>query len=153
MDSANDPASRSQRWGSGIGLNAVNPSTGQDDLRLSAYTGNALGRYTAGYFTDALLNASGQLLLPRQWIASAAYRHFWTPSLRSTLAISALRADLPSSSGGGLNRSAESAHLNLIWSPLPQTNFGLEYIAARRELQNGQSGTLQRLQASGQYLF
>jgi hypothetical protein len=34
-----------------------------------------------------------------------------------------------------------------------QTNLGLEYIHARREVQNGESGTLNRLQAAAQYSF
>ena len=34
-----------------------------------------------------------------------------------------------------------------------ETNFGLEYIHARREVQSGESGTLNRLQAAAQYFF
>jgi len=40
-----------------------------------------------------------------------------------------------------------------MWSPVPQTNFGIEYIAARRQVQSGDAGTLNRVQASAQYLF
>jgi hypothetical protein len=92
-------------------------------------------------------------LLPNQWLASAAYRHYWTPSQRSTLALSALHADNPAGTAGSVNRSAESMHLNLIWSPMAQTNFGLEYLHAWREPHNGDAGRLSRLQAAAQYLF
>jgi len=153
VDSASDPASRSAKWGGGLGVNAVIPSIGNDDLRLSLYYGNALGRYTAGFFNDALLDGNGSIRLPNQWIAMAAYRHFWTPTLRSTMALSALRSNNPAGTAGSVNRSAQSAHVNLMWSPIPQTNFGLEYIVATREIENGQSGRLNRLQVSGQYLF
>jgi hypothetical protein len=39
----------------------------------------------------------------------------------------------------------------VIWSPVERTNFGLEY--ARREIEDGDAGTLNRLQASAQYFF
>jgi hypothetical protein len=153
IDSASAPAANSQRWGGGLGINAVIPMAGQDDARISLYTGNALGRYTVGFFTDALLGADGSLVLPNEWVASAAYRHHWSAALRSTLALSALRADNPADTAGSVNQSAESMHLNLVWSPVAQTNFGLEYIHARRETHNGDTGRLNRLQVAAQYLF
>jgi hypothetical protein len=153
VDSASDPASRDQKWGWGLGVNAVIPSVGNDDARVSIYRGNALGRYTVGFFTDALLDANARIALPTQWVASAAYRHHWSPTLRSTLALSGLRANNPAGTAGSVNKSAESGHLNLIWSPLAQTNFGVEYIHARREIESGEKGRLNRLQASAQYLF
>jgi hypothetical protein len=153
VDSASAPNSRSDKWGGGIGVNGVIPFAGKDDARVSAYFGNALGRYTVGYFTDGVLDTAGRVQLANQWTVSAAYRHFWSENVRSTLALSALKSSNPAGSAGGLNRSAESAHLNVIWSPVPQTNLGVEYIFARREIENGQSGRLNRVQASAQYSF
>ncbi|MEJ8837474.1 DcaP family trimeric outer membrane transporter [Ramlibacter sp. AN1133] len=152
LDSASAPASVAHKFGGTVGVNAVVPF-GADDLRASAYVGNAIGRYANGFFNDAFVAADGHLSLARQWVAFAAYRHFWAPGLRSTLALSQAQSANAEGTGGTVNRSARSAHLNLIWSPVPQTNFGLELIAARRETQDGQSGSLHRLQASAQYLF
>jgi hypothetical protein len=134
-------------------VNGVVPLLHADDLRFSAYYGNAIGRYSIGFFPDAVLDANDRLVLPTQWLAMAAYRHFWTPNLRSTIALSALRSDNPDGTAGSVNRGAESAHLNLIWSPTAKTNLGVEFIHASREVQNGQSGTLNRVQAAAQYLF
>lgn len=153
VDSASDPANREQKWGGGVGVNGVIPSLGKDDVRVSAYYGNALGRYTVGFFSDGILDANSNIALPNQWLAFAAYRHFWSPTVRSTLVLSGLRSNNPDGSAGSVNKSAQSAHLNVIWSPLERTNFGLEYIYARREIENGQTGRLNRLQASAQYLF
>jgi DcaP outer membrane protein len=58
IDSAGAPAATNERWGGGLGINAVIPSIGKDDARLSLYAGNALGRYTMGFFTDALLDGN-----------------------------------------------------------------------------------------------
>jgi len=153
VDSANAPASQDQKWGGAIGVNGLIPFGKTDDVRLSAYYGNAIGRYSTGFFSDAVLDANSHLVLPTQWMAMAAVRHFWTTSLRSNLALSALQSNNPQGTAGGVNRSAASAHLNLIWSPTPRTNLGLEVIHASREVQSGDSGRLNRIQAAAQYLF
>jgi hypothetical protein len=153
VDSGADPASRDGKWGGVIGVNGVVPFADKDDLRFSAYFGNAIGRYSVGFFSDAVLDSNARLALPDQWLAFAAYRHFWRDNLRSSLVLSGLRSNNPEGTAEGVNRSAESLHANLIWSPIAQTNFGIEVLAARREVQSGQSGRLNRVQASAQYTF
>ena len=153
VDSLSAPASRDQKLGGAVGMNGVVPLFRTDDARFSVYYGNGIGRYSLGFFTDALLDANGRIVLPNQWLATVAYRHFWSPTLRSTLALSDLGSSNPAGTAGSVNRNAQSAHLNLIWSPVARTNFGLEYIWARREVQSGDSGTLNRLQAAAQYFF
>jgi hypothetical protein len=106
-----------------------------------------------GFFTDGILDTDSHLVLPRQWLATAAYRHFWNANLRSTIALSGLRSSNPPGTAGSVNRAAESAHANVIWSPLAQVNIGLEYIHATRTIENGQTGRLNRIQTSAQYLF
>jgi hypothetical protein len=153
IDSAGTPASRDQKWGTALGVNGVIPLLTSDDVRLSAYYGNAIGRYAIGFFTDGVLDAELHLVLPKQWLAMAAYRHFWTADLRSTIALSGLGSKNPAGTAGEVNKSARSAHVNVIWSPLTQVNLGLEYIHATREIENGQTGHLNRIQASAQYSF
>jgi len=153
VDSASDPASRSQKSGGAVGFNGIVPVGNKDDLRVYAYFGNAIGRYSAGYLSDGIVTTTGQLQLPNQWVAAAAYRHFWTPNVRSTLALSGLASQSTVETAGAVNKNAQSAHANLIWSPLAQTNFGVEYIYARRETHDGQSGHLNRLQTAAQYFF
>jgi hypothetical protein len=153
VDSGSAPASRTHQVGYGIGLNGVVPIGARDDARFSLYQGNALGRYTVGFFSDGILDAAGTVALPRQWLAAVAYRHHWTPTLRSTLALSTIHARNGEGTAATVNRDAQSAHLNVIWSPLEQANLGLEYLVARRETNDGASGQLHRVQASAQYLF
>jgi hypothetical protein len=153
INSASAPAIREQKWGGAFGVTGVVPVLTRDDVRFSAYSGNAIGRYAVGFFTDGILDADSHLALPSQWLAMVAYRHFWTTNLRSTIALSGLRSNNPAGTAGSVNKSAESAHVNVIWSPLAQVNLGLEYIHAKREIENGQTGRLNRLQASAQYSF
>jgi len=50
-------------------------------------------------------------------------------------------------------KSAYTAHANLIWSPVPQTNFGVEFIRMQGKLQDGAKGELTRVQMSAQFKF
>lgn len=153
VDSAASPASHTEKWGYGVGFNGVVPFGSKDDARLSLYQGNALGRYTVGFFTDGILDAAGDVTLPKQWLAAVSYRHYWSSAVRSTLALSTIHASNGPGTAGVVNKEAQSAHLNLIWSPVSQANLGIEYLHARRETTDGSSGTLNRLQASAQYFF
>lgn len=152
VDSASDPASRAQKTGAALGVNAVVPF-GRDDLRAYAYFGNGIGRYANGLLADGTLSTAGTLRLPNQWLASAAYRHFWTPTLRSTLAVSGVASRGNDDTAATVTETAQSAHVNAIWSPVPRTNFGLEYLYGRRSTHDGTSGRLNRVQLGAQYLF
>ena len=153
IDSPSAPSTRTERWGGAIGANGLIPLRGGDDIRLSAAIGNAIGRYSIGFLSDGVIGSDNALLLANQWLAMAAYRHFWRPNLRSTLALSTVRANNPAGTAGSVNKIADSAHLNLIWSPVPRVNLGLEYLRARREIEDGQTGDLNRIQAAAQLLF
>src|SRR5262245_11206202 len=85
VDSASAPVSRTEQWGYGIGVNGVVPFGNRDDAKFSLYQGNALGRYTAGFFSDGILDTEGRVSLPDQWVAAVAYRHHWSATVRSTL--------------------------------------------------------------------
>jgi len=86
----------------------------------------------------------------------AAYRHFWSPTLRSNLAYAYARQDLPNYVNGftpgsaaalSMNRETQQVIANLIWSPFAETtttrqpfgrvDLGLEYVWSRRELEGG----------------
>jgi len=40
-----------------------------------------------------------------------------------------------------------------IWSPVPKTNFGLEYLYGRRSTHDGANGRLNRVQLGARYFF
>ncbi len=146
-------AVRDNKWGGAVGFSGVIPTIGKDDFRFSANYGNVLGRYTVGFFTDGTIKANGNLDLPSEWAAQASYRHFWTDALRSSFVLSGVSANNRSSAAGTLNKNAQSAHLNLIWSPVKNTDVGIEYIYGHRKIENGASGVLNRVQASAQFSF
>jgi hypothetical protein len=153
VDSATAPAAASQKWGGAVSVAGVITTVGRDDFRFTASAGNAIGRYSNGFFPDGVLGADGQIGLPKQWGWFAAYRHYWFDQLRSNLVLSTASEDNPAGAPANTNKSTASAHVNLIWSPVTNADLGLEYIFADRKTEDGLKGHLNRLQAAAKYAF
>lgn len=152
IDSAAAPAAVEDKWGGGLAVSGVIPIS-RDDVRFVVYAGNGIGRYTSAFNVDGVLDSAGSLSLPDVVGGNVAYRHFWNPSLRSTLALAASRADNPSGTIGGVNKSNNSIHANLIWTPWKAVDVGAELIHAKREVESGATGSLNRVQLSAKYEF
>ncbi len=153
IDSATAPAAVSQKWGGAVSVAGVIPAVGRDDFRFTASAGNAIGRYSNGFFPDGVVGSDGQIRLPKQWGGFAAYRHYWFDQLRSNLVLSMASENNPAGAPANTNKSTTSAHANLIWSPVANADLGIEYIYAERKTEDGLRGHLNRLQASAKYAF
>ena len=83
-----------------------------------------------------------------------SYRHVWAPGWRSSLIWSAQKVDNDTSvTGLAVNRSAQSIHANLIWSPVTAFDVGAELMFADREIESGASGDMTRLILFAKYGF
>lgn len=54
---------------------------------------------------------------------------------------------------GGVTDESWNAFANLIYSPVPPLDLGIEFMYANRELEDGESGNLQNVQVSAKYSF
>lgn len=153
VDSAMAPTAVDQKFGSAFSVAGVVPAVGKDDFRFTVSAGNVIGRYADGFFPDGIVGSDGRIELPKQWAWFAAYRHYWSDQLRSSLVLSSAGENNPSGAPGNTNKSTRSAHVNLIWSPVPSSDLGLEYIRADRQTEDGLQGRLNRIQASAKYAF
>jgi hypothetical protein len=153
VDSAAAPAVTDQRLGGAFSVAGIVPVIGNDDVRFTASAGNAIGRYSDGFFPDAVVDDRSRLALPQQWGVFGAYRHFWSDTLRSSLVLSMAHESNPANAPGNTNRETRSAHVNLIWSPVANSDVGVEYIRADRQTQDGLRGHVNRLQASAKFTF
>ncbi|WP_228160477.1 MULTISPECIES: DcaP family trimeric outer membrane transporter [Marinobacter] len=116
-----------------VALSARIPTFGKDDLRMQ-YSYGALGRYM-GLFTypdvDLGAQAAGEVDALNVYGATVAYRHFWTPTWRSSVVGSHTEIvdDLAFSPSGTLSYfdSSTSAHVNLIWQAHKNLELGVEY--------------------------
>ena len=141
--------------GWGLSASAKLKVGAQDDLRFMLSGGEGVGRYLGLNFSnDAVLDASGELDAIGVIAGFAAYRHVWTPGWRSSLIWSAQRVDNDVLlTGAGANRSAQSLHANLIWSPVTAFDIGAELMFADRKLESGLDGDMTRLILFAKYGF
>jgi hypothetical protein len=139
----------------GISVSGVVKVGPRDDFRWMASAGKGLGRYIGlNLANGAVLDADGHLHALDSVGLFGSYRHLWNERWRSNLTLGYLAVDNDVAlTGTGVTRDAGSAHLNLIWSPQPQLDFGVEFIYADRELESGADGDLTRLQFSAKYAY
>lgn len=125
-----------------------------DDIRYMLLAGS-LGRYVGlNFVNDAVLDASGNLQTIDGVAGYVAWRHVWSPKWRTNLYYAMQDYDNKSSLTGGLvNQSSESFTGNVWYTPLPKLDIGAEFRHAVRELENGDDGTLDRLQLTTKYSF
>lgn len=151
------PASNIDSTATGWGLSASTKIKigAKDDLRLMVTGGEGIGRYVGLNFSnDAVLNGSGDLDAIGLVAGFAAYRHVWAPGWRSSLIWSAQKVDNDLAfTGLAANRSAQSLHANLIWSPVTAFDVGAELMFADREIETGASGDMTRLILFAKYGF
>lgn len=142
-----------KKWGGAVSVTGVINVGTLDNVRLMFGYGNALGRYIGSTVADAYADANDSLSLRTSYGGTLAYQHYWTDTLRSTLALGFSRADLPMTAGSGMTREARSAHANVMWSPVSHTTFILEYLYGFRSTKVGIEGELNRLQLSARINF
>lgn len=141
--------------GGAIGLAGKHLLDSGDDLRWQLNFGNALGRYMGlNAFNVGVLDANNEIELTAQYGILAAYRHVWNDRLHSSFGASFARADNDTAiSGFGVPESYQTAHADIIWSPVERMSIGAEYIWGRRKDESGDDGMLNRLQLSAKYLY
>ena len=151
IDSA---AYKDEQFGGAVSMSGRVKAYQRDDVRFMLSYGDVLGRYvSSNLFNDGAINRNGNLELFDQYGGFVAYRHWWNETWRSNIAYGFSYADNIEDAADTVSKWSQSAQINLLWSPLPQTTFGLEYTYAERELENGDNGDLSRVQFSGSFNF
>lgn len=127
----------------------------RDDLRFMVTAGSGLGRYIAiNTINDAALDAGGDLEATDALAGFISYRHMWTDKLRSSVYFSTLQADHDTTLvAQTVTKSVSSLHANLLYSPVSKVTLGVELTQAKRELENNNDGTMNRIQFSAKYDF
>src|SRR6516162_2686644 len=143
----------------------------KDDIQFQATAGNAIGRYINDNTIAALATnffgttacatprpgctgtaaASNILVKPisafgTQW----GYQHWWLPNLRSNFVYGFAYYSIPSTLVGPAesivaNKQLQTAHVNLIWSPVAFIDTGIEWYWGQRKVLANIYGTQQAL--------
>ncbi len=141
--------------GYGISLSGKFKIGERDDFRWMASTGKGLGRYMGlNTANGAVIDADNNLDTIDSTGVFGSYRHFWTDKWRSNLTLGYLWVDNNvDKTGEGVTKDASSVHVNLIYSPQPKLDFGIEFMYANREVESGVDGDLKRVQFSAKYAY
>lgn len=142
-------------WGYGISLSGKHMIGDKDDFRWMASAGSGMGRYMGlNTANGAVLDADGNLEAIDSMGIFGSFRHFWNEKWRSNLTLGYLSVDNDTDlTGMGVTSDATSLHVNLIYSPVPKMDFGIEYMHANREIESGIDGDLDRIQFSAKYAY
>jgi len=132
--------------GWGVAFSGSVDTWGQDNFIWGLEYGDALGAYiqdTSGLGLDAApVSATNSTLRAiSAFGAWGAYQHWWSESLRSSATYGLVRLNsdfdvLPSPAGTGTYKQTQYASMNLVWSPWPPFDVGLEYLYGHRTVTN-----------------
>lgn len=143
-------------WGYSLG-GILNVGQSGDYLHGQINGGRGVGRYMAELFnfTDSGTYDGKDLKLSESRGFLVGYAHYWTPALRSNLAYGRLNLDdHPANSYDGVpDEYYQTVHANLMWSPVPQADVGIEWISGERKAETGEKGRANRLMVGGRFRF
>ncbi|MCW8925357.1 MAG: DcaP family trimeric outer membrane transporter [Xanthomonadales bacterium] len=141
--------------GYGISLSGKFVLGNKDDFRWMVSTGSGMGRYMGlNTANGAVLDQYGRLHAIDSTGVFGSYRHLWNDKWRSNLTLGYLSVDNDTSlTGMGVTKNASSMHFNVIYSPQPKLDFGVELLLANREIESGADGDMTRLQFSAKYAY
>ncbi len=126
------------------------------DIRYQVSGGDGIGRYIglATIQQDAMVDSAGNLDALGGWAGYVGLRQVFTPKVRGNLFYAQSQWDNNTAfTGLGVTRKVHSMHANMIWSPVPRLDFGVEAIWGERTLESGADGELMRLHTMARYTF
>jgi len=129
---------------------------GQDSIQFQGIYGEGVGRYITGLIgtgSDAAPDSSGNLKALAAGAFFAAYQHWWTDTLRSTVGGEYGVVDNSTGQPDTATKNWQGAAINLIWNILPRLLVGVELNWGRHEVKDGRDGTARRIQTSTQFNF
>ena len=129
---------------------------GQDSIQFQGIYGEGVGRYITGLIgtgSDAAPDSSGNLKALPAGAFFAAYQHWWTDTLRSTVGGEYGVVDNSTGQPDTATKNWQGAAINLVWNILPRLLVGVELNWGRHEVKDGRDGTARRIQTSTQFNF
>jgi hypothetical protein len=127
----------------------------KNDIRFMTTAGSGLGRYVGlNFVSSSVLCEQNDIHAIKTVNGYLALRHQWTQKLRSNVSVAGFYADHETTwTGSDVNKSVWSGSVNLLYNPISNVMFGIEWMHAERELQSGDTGSFERIQISGKYSF
>ncbi len=125
----------------------------RDSFQTQLTYGEGIFRYMNDDFmnNDAAYDSSGDLQAIPCFGAMAGYTHRWNDAFRSTVTYGYVNLDNESSQGADAYHETHYGSLNLIWQLRKHLSVGLEGLYGKKEVQDGDTGDVWRIQMSLMY--
>lgn len=151
-DNAGTSAKKS---GYGFGVGGTLKLGDKDTLLAQYYGGKGISRYVpaANYNSEIFDTTSRQIELTKVKAITAGWAHAWTDAVRTNLSYGQTKMDDIPAAALPANEKITMAFANVFYGVAKNTELGLEYANAKRELTDGLSGKYSRVQASMHYSF
>jgi uncharacterized coiled-coil protein SlyX len=130
----------------------------RDSLLFQLNGGTGIGRYvndlsSIGNYDGIFDPRNGDLELFDVLAGYVSWQHWWRGNLRSNFTFGMVDVDNPGFVEGEAYKQTMRFSSNVLWTPTPRINIGLEYLWGVRENENGDDGDATQIQASAQYNF
>ncbi len=161
------------RWGYMLALTGHINTIGRDKITYDVDYGQGAAQFNGALShvetqweeglicsaTSAAPSSSYTCSQPRVMGGEIGYSHWWNDTWRSGIEFGYDQESRPSSTDDwtaanldtGVEHHHESAHVNILWTPVPPVQFGLEYHFYRRDVWSGAHGFNHAI--AGQALF
>ncbi|MEM8982992.1 MAG: DcaP family trimeric outer membrane transporter [Pseudomonadota bacterium] len=152
-------ARRASTWAGGINVTgrvSFDWLSERDNLAFQLQLGSGVTRYLAGFAgsgLDGTVSDEGQIDTADLISGFAAYQHWWSNRLRSTIAIGAMRLESAETADSLSFERGVYAGINLFWTPIDGANFGFDIIRASRYTLADRDGDGTRLLATARFDF
>jgi hypothetical protein len=130
----------------------------RDSLLFQLNGGTGIGRYvndlsSIGNYDGIFDPRNGDLELFDVLAGYVSWQHWWRGDLRSNFTIGMVEVDNPKFVEDQAYKQTRRLSSNILWTPTPRINIGLEYLWGVRENEDGDDGNATQIQASAQYNF
>ena len=142
-------------WGYGLNVSGKYLVATKSNVFANFSYGDGIGRYiwNAQNLGATYNSATGKLTSNVAYGGYAGAQVFYTDTVRSSFVYGHAHINDASLLVATTPKSTDSVHANLLWSPVPQVDLGVEYIWGQLQTSNKDIGNLNRLQSSVTYRF
>lgn len=146
-------------WGVSVSGRFSTPQLDErDSLLFQLNGGNGIGRYVNDLSSignyDGIFNPNtGQLKLFDVLAGYVSWQHWWSGTMRSNFTIGMVYVDNPGFVEDSAYQQTRRISSNLLWTPTPRINLGMEFLWGVRENESGDDGKATQIQLSAQYNF
>ncbi len=157
----NDPGDTQSEFGWGLswsGKIKAAKRNDRDHFLFQVNLGDGIGRYINDLDEeggqDAVLDpATGAMETLQAFGMYAAYNRWWTERFRSTFVYSKVYVDNLDIQPDGAYKTTDRVTGNLLFSPVPRVDLGLELLWGQRENKDGQNGKAKQIQFAWIYRY